>query len=223
MKTFRYLLFFTSCIIGYSQSSQPTLDLVGRWISVEIEAKDREEAGAGWVVSFSADGTFKEEIDEGFGVVEVWNGTYKLEGNNLSMHRTGFKEAWDFSVRQKKTGLSISRKRRGEEEYTALLKRSEEEHPALAKLPRWPKTKAEAVVLLKQKMKKEDLAELAATSKNQLIGKYHFGLGTYIRNAFGVWRGNKDLWNDITGGKSMHPDDLSSVIIEALWEDLQKK
>jgi hypothetical protein len=198
-------------------------ELVGRWVSVEIDRKEQESIGAGWTIVFRPDGTFTEEIDEGFGIVEVWSGTYQLNGANLSMHRSGFKEAWEFSAVQKRSDLSIARRWGGKEQYVVLFKQSEVENPALANLPRWPKSKTEAVEILKQKMDKGSLDELAGTPKDDLIGKYHFGLGMYIRNAFGVWRGNKELWEDLTHGEPTHPDNLSGYIIEALWDDLDRK
>lgn len=222
MKT-RSLIFLVILSVHVVPQLRASVDLVGRWVSAEIERKEEESIGAGWTIAFRADGTFTEEIDEGFGIVEIWSGTYRLNDSSLSMHRSGFKQAWDFSVVERPSGLSIAKKWGGKERYVVLLKRSEAENPAFTKLPRWPKSKSEAVDILKQKMGKRGLEELATTPKGELIGKYHFGLGMYIRNAFGVWRGNKDLWEDLTHGKPTHPDDLSGIIIEALWNELQKK
>jgi len=222
IRSLLFILFLS--LLGTSQL-QAGIDLVGRWISDKIERKDEDSIGAGWTISFRADGTFTEEIDEGFGIVEVWSGTYQIKGAELSMLRSGFKQAQKFSVEQNQSGLNITRKwtDNGKVRYVVTLKRSDAENPALAGLPYWPKTKSEAVAVLKKKMNEKALEELAKTPKNNLVGKYHFSLGMTIRNAFGIWRGNKDLWEDLTRGKPMHPDDLSGIIIEALWEDLQVK
>jgi hypothetical protein len=59
-------------------------------------------------------------------------------------------------------------------------------------------------------------AEIKSKSKIDLI-KYHHGLGTWIRNNFGLWSGNKPLMAELGGG---HPDDMSMVLIEKLWERL---
>ena len=62
-----------------------------------------------------------------------------------------------------------------------------------------------------------DKAEIAAKSQDQLI-ELHFGLGTWIRNNFGLWQGNAALAQD---AGSDHPDDIAGVIIEALWNYLR--
>lgn len=217
---FVFLLFVSLFCVSHLHASP---HLLGRWISTEIERKVDESIGAGWTVTFRDDGTFTEEIDEGFGIVEIWSGTYQLDGPALSMHRAGFDQAWSFSVVHDPPELSIARISNGKERFVVRLTRSDALNPALANLPHWPKSKAEAVAVLSQKMDQHSLEELASTSKSDLIGKYHFGLGLYIRNAFGIWRGNKDLWEDLTHGKPTHPDDLSGIIIEALWEDLNSK
>lgn len=54
-------------------------------------------------------------------------------------------------------------------------------------------------------MKKEDLISL------------HLGFGTWIRNRYGLWRGNEKLILSACGFRC-HPDDASMAIIEALWE-----
>jgi len=54
--------------------------------------------------------------------------------------------------------------------------------------------------------------------EEQLI-RFHHGWGTGIRNEFGLWKGNKELLADC---HAEHPDDASMVIIQAVWERLQK-
>ncbi len=58
--------------------------------------------------------------------------------------------------------------------------------------------------------------EVRAMKKNELI-KLHMGLGLYIRNFYGLRRGNHALMR--ATGKS-DPDDASMVIIQALWRRL---
>ena len=67
----------------------------------------------------------------------------------------------------------------------------------------------------------DKLAAIFGKNKEDLI-HYYFGLGMYIRNAFGLWRGNKALLDDCSKGEQVHPDTVSMIIIEALWEDLRK-
>lgn len=85
---------------------------------------------------------------------------------------------------------------------------------------RFPKTVEEAVELLLAQMDDGGQEEIRNTKKEDLIN-YHFSLGMYIRNQFGLWAGNYDLLKSC-GSEDMHPDDASMVIIKALWAKLQK-
>ena len=83
----------------------------------------------------------------------------------------------------------------------------------------WPKTIDEAVTNILATMSDEDKIRVRDTPKTELIS-FHHGWGTGIRNDFGLWRGNTNLMADCHAG---HPDDASMVIIEAVWQKLQKK
>ena len=47
---------------------------------------------------------------------------------------------------------------------------------------------------------------------------FHMGMGTWIRNQFGLWHGNQKLF-EACGG---HPDSASMVIIDAAWRCLRE-
>ncbi len=82
----------------------------------------------------------------------------------------------------------------------------------------WPHTVDEAVDLLLAKLSDADREKFKHTSESDLM-IYHHGFGTYIRNQFGLWKGNKGLLKSC-GGEGLHPDGASTVIINALWERL---
>lgn len=82
----------------------------------------------------------------------------------------------------------------------------------------WPQTVEEAVDDILAHMNIEDKERIRNTKKEDLI-TYHHGWGTGIRNAYGLWAGNKSLMKDT---KANHPDDASMVIIKAVWAKLQK-
>lgn len=44
--------------------------------------------------------------------------------------------------------------------------------------------------------------------------RFHHGLGTWIRNTWGLWRGSA-LYDDLHARGLRHPDDMSSVILDA--------
>lgn len=81
-----------------------------------------------------------------------------------------------------------------------------------------PKTKQEAVKLLKEGLDKDRLNYIKKLNKENLIS-LHFSLGMAIRNNFKLWEENSELLLSLGGG---HPDDVSMEIINALWEDLNK-
>ncbi len=216
----RLLSIFYLCSISAGNS----IELEGRWVSTKVEkVDDNSGIGVGWIVTFRPDGTYSEAIDGGFGIVEEWDGIFSVEGDTLSVHRSGFQKVWKFRVEKNEDLLQISRISGGELRYKVELKPSDAEHPELSELPRWPRSKDDAVVLLKDLMSEADLDALAATPRDHLIGNYHFGLGMYIRNGFGLWRGNEALRVDLSQGEVTHPDELSGMIIEALWEALRKQ
>jgi hypothetical protein len=49
---------------------------------------------------------------------------------------------------------------------------------------------------------------------------YHFGMGMWIRNNYGLWGKNEAL-RASCGDARMHPDNCSGIIIKRLWERLQ--
>ena len=86
-----------------------------------------------------------------------------------------------------------------------------------------PKTINEAADELLKQMTEEDKNSLKATKKAKLIG-YHHGLGTWIRNNFGLWEPDSPLM----ALKPPHyipqePDDVSVEIIEKAWKKLNGK
>lgn len=85
---------------------------------------------------------------------------------------------------------------------------------------KWPTSVREAVADIVRRMPEEDRQRVRTTAKGDLI-KFHHGLGTGIRNYYGLWRGNDKLIVSACG-KPCHPDDASMLIIEAVWASLQK-
>ena len=83
--------------------------------------------------------------------------------------------------------------------------------------PIWPLTIDHAVRVLLDLVPEEKKREIAAPPKDELID-LHFGLGAWIRNFFGLYKGNQALMK-ATGKRQ--PDDASDVIILAFWERLR--
>ncbi|MDD5498674.1 MAG: hypothetical protein PHI10_04260 [Dehalococcoidales bacterium] len=91
----------------------------------------------------------------------------------------------------------------------------------------WPTTLKEAAQRLLDNLSEED-KELLKNTDEVHLAKYHHGLGTCIRNNFGLWQGNTSLVliDPKTGGRIIHPDDVSMFIIKkahkALWGNKAK-
>lgn len=93
----------------------------------------------------------------------------------------------------------------------------------LDKLPISPKTVDEAVVRM--------LSDLDLNTKTKIahmelydLHNLHLELPVYLKDAFGVWYGNKELLADCrtTSGESIRDEDEATfVILKALWERLR--
>lgn len=82
----------------------------------------------------------------------------------------------------------------------------------------WPVTVEQVVRDLLPRMTPFEKAEVIFTRKRDLF-VLHFGLGLWIRNGYGLWRGNEKLIFSACGFRC-HPDEASMKIIEAVWEAL---
>ena len=83
---------------------------------------------------------------------------------------------------------------------------------------RWPATIDEAVRVVIASLSDEVKAAIAAMAESELIG-LHFGLGAWIRNNLGLWKGNRALLES-TG--EADADDASMVIVEAVWRRVRE-
>jgi hypothetical protein len=83
-----------------------------------------------------------------------------------------------------------------------------------------PATIPEAVRALRKLLPAEQLDVIRRSSLDDLI-RFHFNLGSYIRNLW-VHRDGSPLATRIraAGGQVGEGDELSRLIIEALWHDL---
>jgi hypothetical protein len=80
-----------------------------------------------------------------------------------------------------------------------------------------PSTIEEAVDKLMMVLNDEQRLSISVMQENDLID-LHFSLGIEIRNAFELHDPDSLLVKSL--GPFVHPDDVSTVIIHALWEKL---
>lgn len=86
----------------------------------------------------------------------------------------------------------------------------------------FPATIAEAVNRLLSDLPLETRHQIQKSNEDGLIN-FHFGLGSGIRNEFGLWNKVSELLEDCkreSGNPDLHVDDASGIIIKALWERL---
>jgi hypothetical protein len=81
-----------------------------------------------------------------------------------------------------------------------------------------PKTVKKAATLILSEMSGRDKMIVRNTKKEDLI-KLHLGWGNEIRNRCGLWEENDELMKD---AGVIHPDSVSTLIMEGVWEELQK-
>src|SRR6186997_3484717 len=74
-----------------------------------------------------------------------------------------------------------------------------------------PHTLAEALEQLETTLPSETLNDIRQSSESDMI-QYHFGLGTWMRNHWGLWSGGP-LYDELHGLGLTHPDDMSSLIL----------
>ncbi|WP_434779025.1 DUF6794 domain-containing protein [Neisseria sp. Ec49-e6-T10] len=72
---------------------------------------------------------------------------------------------------------------------------------------------------LQHKLSTEDKYLIQSTAESELV-RFHFGLGTMIRNEYRLWTEKQKLLNECA---VMHPDDTSSIIIKKLWSTLRQE
>jgi hypothetical protein len=80
-----------------------------------------------------------------------------------------------------------------------------------------PKTINESAAVIFSEMSGRDKLRLRNTKKDDLI-LFHMSWGQEIRNKFGLYASNGELAKD---AKADHPDSVSTVIMNAVWEELQ--
>ena len=81
-----------------------------------------------------------------------------------------------------------------------------------------PEDLYDAINHLKKLLKPEKIKAMKQGSEKDMI-QYHFGLGIWMRNNWGLWGGSKlSEWFNSIG--IHHPDDMSGIILDSLWRDL---
>jgi Domain of unknown function (DUF6794) len=85
----------------------------------------------------------------------------------------------------------------------------------------WPVTVDETVRDILPRISRLEKLRIRFMKKEEDTTALHFGLGLWIRNRYGLRRGNEKLLVSACGFRCQ-PDDASGKIIDAVWETLRK-
>jgi hypothetical protein len=85
-----------------------------------------------------------------------------------------------------------------------------------------PKDLMDSFVELTKILQKKDINQIKNTDEDNVTGRYHFNLGMYLRNRWGLWRDSRlsKFFNKL-GIK--HTDDMSGIILTSFWRHLNNK
>ena len=85
-----------------------------------------------------------------------------------------------------------------------------------------PKDLTDAFQQLDKELPEISRKEMIALPKRRDMIQYHHGLGTWIRNNWGLWSGSR-LKKYFQDRRIFHPDDMSGVVLDLYWEWLHGK
>ena len=81
-----------------------------------------------------------------------------------------------------------------------------------------PRDLDDCFVQLKTLLKPEDVEAMKSGTEADM-SQYHFGLGMWVRNNWGLWGGSRlAKWFNALGIE--HPDDMSAIILDSFWRHL---
>lgn len=181
----------------------PVGKLIGGWLATtEIDGKQR-----GHWLELAADRSWRR-IEDHFGFRAENHGHWSPDGDGAVLE--------DVGVRLHFADGKLLLVYGGETLYAFRPCPTMPKH--LGDLPPFPGTLSETVAILAAELSEQDRALMAGTLEGDLV-RFHHGLGTYIRNRFGLWGANPAL---LAACKVSHPDDASAVVLRALRDHLRK-
>ena len=81
-----------------------------------------------------------------------------------------------------------------------------------------PKDLDDCFVELRKILPEKTVEEMKTGTEKDMI-QYHHGLGTWLRNNWGLWEGSRlSKWFNEKGIR--HPDDMSGIIFDSFWRHL---
>jgi hypothetical protein len=84
-----------------------------------------------------------------------------------------------------------------------------------------PRDLDDALEELGRIMGEDGRRDVTAADESSMV-RYHFGLGLWMRNNWGLWAGSR-LAESMDRLGFHHPDDMSAVILDSYWRKLHGK
>ena len=82
-----------------------------------------------------------------------------------------------------------------------------------------PTNLLEAIEILENILDKELISEIKRISENEMI-RFHSGLGRQLRNEWGLWKADTELFKYFKDLGIWHADDMSGIILTSLYRKL---
>lgn len=169
-------------------------------------------------------GEFNNGLQEGFGTSRWPSGEgYTGEWRHGSPAGTGFKHGTkgDLRITRGHSEIGLTLLPNGDLDRDDIYDLHPTKVGASEKDIYIPPDLESALKELKKMLRPELLEKMRKGTEEGMI-EYHFGLGMWMRNIWGLWSGS-DLakWFNSHGVK--HPDEMSGVILSSLWRDLNGK
>jgi len=91
-----------------------------------------------------------------------------------------------------------------------------------AKMKHKPANLEEAVTQLKKILPDTTQQKVLSMTEEEFLGGSHFGLGMWIRNNWGLWRGG-ELAKEFNAKGIFHPDNMSGIILKCYYRQLHNQ
>lgn len=82
-----------------------------------------------------------------------------------------------------------------------------------------PENLGQAVRWLKENVPEDEQEDIANRDLNAKVG--HFGIGRWMRNNWGLWSRDSELYKYFERMGVDHPDDMTGIILDAFQADLR--
>ena len=211
------LLIFTPFFL-FAADSTLEKQIIGTWQSVKFTPKEKGEEDPLIWKEYRNDGKVIVIYGnpDGFRLKEIYD--YKIIKNKLydTNPIRNKKDIYNVSIKNGRLKLSLP-----EFKYWEIYERKEKPSVKLQNMPEIPKNLEESFSALSKLLSAEEIKKIKEGDEVQM-NKYHLGLGMWLRNTWGLWRGSelKDYFKKIGIN---HPDDMSAIILNSYWRHLNNK